>query len=110
MAKKQKKTIIIQDVNHAETISNISKKRKRDGHYAPSPNFDSFLPNNENTDSFQLNNEENISALFSTRTSRFRIPAFTLNENNDGDENNDGGENNDGNYFDEDNEDEYNMD
>jgi hypothetical protein len=110
MAKKQKKTIIIQDVNHAETISNISKKRKRDGHHASSPNLDSFLPNNEDTDSFQLNNEKNISALFSTRTSCFRIPASTLDENNDGSKNNDGSENNDGNYFDEDNEDEYNMD
>jgi hypothetical protein len=65
--------------------------------------------------SFQLNNEENISALFSTRTLHFRISAFTLDENNNGDENNDGNENNnddennDSNYFNEDNEDKYNM-
>jgi hypothetical protein len=52
IAKKQKKTIIIQNINYAETISNISKKQKKDGHHAPSPNFDSFLPNNEDTDSF----------------------------------------------------------
>jgi hypothetical protein len=99
-ARKQKKyTDLISDVNPTETNSNQSKKRKRDHPDSFQPN----KPNNEEedippdsfSDSFQLNNEEkNINTSFS---SNFRIPALTLDKNDNGD-----------NYFDEEND--YNKD
>lgn len=78
--RKQKKSIIIQDVNPI-------KKRKR----TSSPNPDSFQQNSD-FDSFnesQPNNNENIHTLFSSsssslKSSYFHVPA--LNENKDNDE------------------------
>src|SRR6266498_4252882 len=96
----------VSDVNPTRTNSNQSKKRKRD-------NLDSFQPNKPDNEegippdsfsdsfpdlfagSFQLNNEEeSINTPFS---SNFRIPALTLDKND-----------NDDNYFDEEND--YNID
>jgi hypothetical protein len=83
-ARKQKRIIIIQDVN-------LTKKRKR----ASSSNPDSFQHNsgfnpfNEDTDSSQPNNNENIHTLFSSspsssKPSYFHDPA--IDENKDDDE------------------------
>ena len=82
-ARKQKRLIIIQDVN-------LTKKRKR----ASSSNLDSsqhnsgFNPFNEDTDSFQPNNNENIHTLFSSspllpNPSYFHVPAPDENKDND---------------------------
>ena len=103
MARKQKKSSIeIHDANPAEKNLNISKKRKRDSHHASSPNFDPFQLINEEPDPFQQNDEENIHTLFSSTSSKsscFHIPAPTPDKNN-----------NDDNYFDEEDNDEYNVD
>ncbi|CAB5392785.1 unnamed protein product [Rhizophagus irregularis] len=82
-ARKQKRLIIIQDVN-------LTKKRKR----ASSSNLDSsqhnsgFNPFNEDTDSFQPNNNKNIHTLFSSspllpNPSYFHVPAPDENKDND---------------------------
>ncbi|GET54740.1 hypothetical protein GLOIN_2v1625072 [Rhizophagus irregularis DAOM 181602=DAOM 197198] len=83
IARKQRKSIIIQDANP-------TKKRKR----ALSPNPNSFQQNNvfdlfnEETDSSQSNNNENIHTLFSSspylpNPSYFHIPAPDENKDND---------------------------
>ncbi|GBC48363.2 hypothetical protein GLOIN_2v1625072 [Rhizophagus irregularis DAOM 181602=DAOM 197198] len=82
-ARKQKRLIIIQDVN-------LTKKRKK----ASSSNLDSsqhnsgFNPFNKDTDSFQPNNNENIHTLFSSspllpNPSYFHVPASDENKDND---------------------------
>ncbi|POG69669.1 hypothetical protein GLOIN_2v1625072 [Rhizophagus irregularis DAOM 181602=DAOM 197198] len=82
-ARKQKRLIIIQDVN-------LTKKRKR----ASSSNLDSsqhnsgFNPFNEDTDSFQPNNNENIHTLFSSspllpNPFYFHVPTPDENKDND---------------------------
>ncbi|GET65259.1 uncharacterized protein LOC111113176 [Rhizophagus irregularis DAOM 181602=DAOM 197198] len=83
IARKQRKSIIIQDANP-------TKKRKR----ALNPNPNSFQQNNvfdlfnEETDSSQSNNNENIHTLFSSspslpNPSYFHIPAPDENKDND---------------------------
>ncbi|GET53202.1 hypothetical protein GLOIN_2v1625072 [Rhizophagus irregularis DAOM 181602=DAOM 197198] len=81
--RKQKRLIIIQDVN-------LTKKQKR----ASSSNLDSsqhnsgFNPFNEDTDSFQPNNNENIHTLFSSspllpNPFYFHVPTPDENKDND---------------------------
>ena len=65
MARKKKYTNLILDINPPKTISNKSKKRKRDDTDFSQPNKSDTLTDSF-PDSFQLNNDKDMHTLFSS--------------------------------------------